>query len=81
MIANGFLGELRLVRTLGTSGRRNRIDSTHGKLVARPARGLLELAVHHIDLIRFLTGLEIRDVYTQSRHDQGDDKRPSGTSV
>lgn len=70
----GVLGELQAVRTAFTS-------SFDYRDVAQPWRfrresgggALSEMGPHHLDLWRFLTGLEVAEVFASSRSDGDDD--------
>lgn len=75
LIDQGLLGDLQLIRTLWTSSLRlggavpawrNRRQTGGGVL--------MELAVHHVDLLRYLTGSEISSVSATATHDAGDDE-------
>jgi predicted dehydrogenase len=75
LILAGVLGELEAVRTAFTS-------SFDYRGVAQPWRfhretgggALAEMAPHHLDLWRFLTGLEVEEVFASSRSGEDQDE-------
>lgn len=75
VVAAGLLGELEAVRTAFTS-------SFDYRATARPWRfrresgggAVAEMGPHHLDLWRFLTGLEVTEVFASSRSREDDDE-------
>ena len=66
-IGRGHLGEIKLVRTVFTSGVRARADFPDWRRRRESGGGaLFELGVHHFDLLRFLLGDEVEEVYASS---------------
>jgi predicted dehydrogenase len=75
LLARGAIGEIQLVRTAWMSGLRVRTQMPAWRNRRQTGGGVLcEVAVHHIDLLRYLTGADIEEVYAQSRHGEGDDE-------
>lgn len=75
IIQRGTLGSLELIRTVLTSGRR--YDRNVSEWRARRELGggvLMENAVHHFDLWRFLLQSEVEEVFATSRSEQWDDE-------
>lgn len=66
-IRGGELGDIKLVRTVLTSGVRLRDDFADWRRQQQTGGGaLFELGVHHFDLLRFLLEKEIEEVYASS---------------
>lgn len=67
IVGRGELGEIRLVRTVLTSGVRSDADFSEWRKERETGGGaLFELGVHHFDLIRFLLGDEVAEVAASS---------------
>ena len=68
LIASGALGEIELIRTGWTSGLPpERALPAWRRQRARGGGAVLEIAPHHVDLWRFLTGTEVESVFAQTR--------------
>jgi predicted dehydrogenase len=66
-VRGGSLGEVKLVRTVFTSGIRLGTDFADWRKGRETGGGVLfELGTHHFDLLRFLLGDEIVEVYASS---------------
>ncbi|HMF54806.1 MAG TPA: Gfo/Idh/MocA family oxidoreductase [Pyrinomonadaceae bacterium] len=67
VISSGELGDIKLVRTVFTSGVRLREDFADWRKEQETGGGaLFELGVHHFDLLRFLLRSEAEEVYAAS---------------
>lgn len=67
LIRVGELGDIKLVRTVFTSGVRLREEPANWRRLRETGGGaLFELGVHHFDLLRFLLGSEASEVYASS---------------
>jgi myo-inositol 2-dehydrogenase/D-chiro-inositol 1-dehydrogenase len=67
IIRRGELGDIKLVRTVLTSGVRLRDNFAEWRRQRESGGGaLFELGVHHFDLIRFLLAVELEEVYAAS---------------
>jgi predicted dehydrogenase len=67
VIRRGELSDIKLVRTVLTSGVRLRKDFADWRRQEESGGGaLFELGVHHFDLLRFLLGKEVEEVYASS---------------
>jgi predicted dehydrogenase len=67
IIRQGKLGDIKLVRTVLTSGVRLREDFADWRKLKQSGGGaLFELGVHHFDLLRFLFEREVKEVYASS---------------
>jgi myo-inositol 2-dehydrogenase/D-chiro-inositol 1-dehydrogenase len=67
VIRRGELGDIKLVRTVLTSGVRLRKDFADWRRHQESGGGaLFELGVHHFDLLRFLLEREVEEVYASS---------------
>jgi myo-inositol 2-dehydrogenase/D-chiro-inositol 1-dehydrogenase len=74
IIRAGSLGRIQGARTIFTGGSATKLNFPRWR--GRRALGggvFIDLAVHHFDLLRFLLGGEIEEVYAQSHSDQRDD--------
>ncbi|HVF49492.1 MAG TPA: Gfo/Idh/MocA family oxidoreductase [Pyrinomonadaceae bacterium] len=68
IVGRGELGEIKLVRTVLTSGVRRGADFSGWRKERETGGGaLFELGVHHFDVIRFLLGDEVAEVSASSR--------------
>lgn len=66
-VGRGELGRVKLVRTIFTSGVRARRDFPDWRRRRESGGGaLFELGVHHFDLLRFLLGDELEEVFASS---------------
>jgi predicted dehydrogenase len=66
-VSRGELGDIKLVRTVFTSGVRLRADFADWRMQPETGGGaLFELGMHHFDLLRFLLGSEAQEVYAMS---------------
>jgi myo-inositol 2-dehydrogenase/D-chiro-inositol 1-dehydrogenase len=66
-VGRGELGPVKLARTVFTNGGRLRDDFAGWRLDQSSGGGaLFELGVHHFDLLRFLFGREVTEVYASS---------------
>ncbi len=75
MIAGGLLGDVRLVRTVWSASLRSRMVLPAWRDRRELGGGVLnEIAVHHIDLIRFLINQEVEQVFVQAQHGEADDE-------
>lgn len=75
LLSRGAIGELQMIRTAWMSGLRVRSQMPAWRNRRHTGGGVLcEVAVHHIDLLRYLSGAEIETVFAQSRHGDGDDE-------
>jgi predicted dehydrogenase len=66
IVRSGRLGPLELLRTLFTSGSLFRGEPAWRRRRAEGGGVLVETAVHHLDLWRFVSGREIEEVFTAS---------------
>jgi predicted dehydrogenase len=74
MIDAGELGEIQLMRTVWTSAIRARMKLPPWRDRRTLGGGVLsEIAVHHFDLARYLTGASIVDLFVRSHHGDSDD--------
>jgi predicted dehydrogenase len=72
IVRRGDLGDIKLVRTVFTSGVRLRGDFADWRRHSQTGGGaLFELGVHHFDLLRFLFEREVEEVYAASPSDDG----------
>jgi predicted dehydrogenase len=74
VIRRGLLGPVEFIRTVSSS--RYRWEPNYPEYRKRRDLGggvLMELAVHHFDLWRFLLGVEIKEISAASRSDDCDD--------
>jgi predicted dehydrogenase len=70
ILRGGELGEVKLVRTVFTSGVRHGEDFAGWRRHRESGGGaLFELGVHHFDLLRFLLRSEASEVYASSAHE------------
>lgn len=68
IIRSGDLGNIKLVRTVFTSGVRRLDDYADWRRQSQTGGGaLFELGVHHFDLLRFLFDREVEEVYAASQ--------------
>src|SRR5262249_1583175 len=75
MISNGLIGEIELIRTVWSCGIRQSLSVPPWRNRRASGGGvLIEIAIHHVDLIRYLTGAEIEGVFAESLHGEGDDE-------
>lgn len=80
MIADGTLGEIHLIRTVWTSGIRLRMKLPPWRNRRETGGGALcEIAVHHLDIVRYLTGAQIEQVFAQTRNQVSDDQTAAVT--
>ena len=80
MITAGLLGDIQLVRTTWTTDIRWLTKLPAWRNSRLMGGGTLsELAVHHVDLLRYLTGSEVEEVFATSRHGEGDDESAAVT--
>jgi myo-inositol 2-dehydrogenase/D-chiro-inositol 1-dehydrogenase len=80
LVREGMIGEVRLIRTFWTCSLRGRLDIPSWRNRRITGGGVLtELAVHHFDLVRHLTGLEVTEALAVSEHGEGDDEAASVT--
>jgi myo-inositol 2-dehydrogenase / D-chiro-inositol 1-dehydrogenase len=74
-IAQGLIGPIELVRSLWTSRAEQHANLLEWRRRRELGGGVLhELAVHHVDLWRFLVGSEIDEVFTFTRAENFDDQ-------
>src|SRR5438874_3450138 len=67
LIGQGELGDIKLVRTVFTSGERHRQDFTEWRNHRETGGGaLFDLGIHHFDLLRFLLRCEADELYSLS---------------
>lgn len=75
MIEGGVVGEIHQVRTLWTSNIRGRMKVPAWRNRRASGGGVLsEIAVHHIDLMRYLLRADVINAFAQSRHGEGEDE-------
>jgi predicted dehydrogenase len=75
MIADGCVGDVRMVQTVWSASIRNRMVLPPWRNRRELGGGVLnEIAVHHIDLLRYLLGREVEQVFVQTQHGEGDDE-------
>lgn len=75
MIQAGVVGDVHLIRSVWTSGIRTRMQVPTWRGRRTTGGGAIsEIAVHHIDLVRFLTGSDIAQVFAESQHGDADDE-------
>ena len=75
MIASGMVGEIQFLRTVWSSNIRTAMQVPPWRNRREMGGGVFcEIAVHHIDLIRFLTGAQVNEISAQSTHGEGDDE-------
>ena len=74
VLRRGALGPLESVRTILSSGRCGEGLAEWRKRRAQGGGVLLEVAVHHFDLWRFLLEADVEEVFASSRSEQSDDE-------
>lgn len=74
MIAQGELGQIDLMRSCFTAAARGGDEPSAWRNHRESGGGVLtEVATHHFDLWRFLSGSDVREVFVKSHSDQSDD--------
>jgi myo-inositol 2-dehydrogenase / D-chiro-inositol 1-dehydrogenase len=82
LVLGGVLGELQAVRTAFTSSFDYRATAAPWRLRREHGGGAVgEMAPHHLDLWRFLTGLEIQQVFATSSSSRDEDDTAIVTGV
>lgn len=74
-IMQGLIGPIELVRTVWSSRVEQQVGLPEWRRRRDQGGGVLhELAVHHVDLWRFLLASEVDEVFASARADRGDDE-------
>lgn len=74
-ITRGFIGPIELMRTVWTSRVERQVGLPEWRRRRELGGGVLyELAVHHVDLWRFLLGSEVDEVFASARAQSDDDQ-------